>query len=148
MGAKIFSTSSGIPLLTSNQNPMFSPPFFDWIVFHVFTHHSVTPLLHSILAMLSQIPTPAPGEIERWLLPAVAVLSIAALVKKLFPARRSDSEFVTKAELSQDFAAVRDKIDARFLTLNEKLEQVGTSLHDRLTELRADLARVDERTRK
>jgi len=97
--------------------------------------------------MLSQLPSPAPGEIERWLVPAVAVLSIAALVKKVFPSRRSDAEFVTKTELQSELGTVRDKIDARFLTINEKLDHLGSSLHERLTE-QADLARMDERIKR
>ena len=97
--------------------------------------------------MLSQIPTPAPGEIEKLLIPAVAILSIAALVKKIFPTKRSDSDFVTKAELANELSSVRDKIDARFLTLSEKLDHLGSSLHERLTELQSNVARLDERTK-
>ena len=41
-----------------------------------------------------------------------------------------------------------DKIDARFLTLTEKIETVGASIHTRLNQLEAGLARVDERTKK
>ena len=40
--------------------------------------------------MIAQIPTPPPGSIEAWLIPAAAVLSMIALGKKLLPARRSD----------------------------------------------------------
>ena len=98
--------------------------------------------------MLSQIPTPAPGEIEKLLIPAVAVLSIAALVKTIFPTKRNDSDFVTKTELANELGTVRDKIDARFLTLGEKIETLGTSIHSRLNQMEAGLARVDERTKK
>src|SRR5713226_7680210 len=98
--------------------------------------------------MLSQIPAPSPGAIENWLLPAVAVLSIAALVKKVFPRKRSDDELVSKTELHHELNTVRDKIDARFLTLSEKIEHLGTSIHEKLTALESALARVDERTRK
>ena len=50
--------------------------------------------------MLAQLPTPAPGDLEKFALSAAAVLSIAALVKKILPARRSDSDFVTRGEQS------------------------------------------------
>jgi hypothetical protein len=97
---------------------------------------------------LLQLPTPAPGTIENWLIPAAALLSIAALVKKVFPRRRSDDDFVTKAELHHELNTVRDKIDARFLNLTEKIETLGASIHTRLNQLDSGLARVDERTKK
>ena len=98
--------------------------------------------------LLSQIPSPTTGEIERWLIPAAALLSVAALWKKVFPPRRGEDAFATKAELNQEISTVRDKIDARFLTLSEKIEALGTSIHTRLNQLEAGLARVDERTKK
>ena len=97
--------------------------------------------------MFSQIPVPQPGEIEKLLIPAVAVLSIAALVKKIFPTKRSDSDFVTKTERGAELTTIRDKIDARFLSLNEKLDHIGSSLHEKLTELQSDVSRLDERTK-
>ncbi len=104
--------------------------------------------LSTLNTMLSQLVPPAPGQLENWLLPAVAVLSIAALIKKVFPRKRADDEFVTKTELHHELNTVRDKIDARFLTLSEKIETVGISIHTRLNQLDAGLARVDERTKK
>src|SRR6266571_2013213 len=101
-----------------------------------------------MMSMFMQLPTPAPGQLENWLIPAVAVLSIAALVKKVFPRKRSDDEFVSRTELHHELNTVRDKIDARFLTLSEKIETVGVSIHTRLNQLDAGLARVDERTKK
>ncbi len=98
--------------------------------------------------MFLQLPTPVPGQLENWLLPAVAVLSIAALVKKVFPRKRSDDEFVSKTELHHELNTVRDKIDARFLTLSEKLDHLGTTIHEKLTSVETALARVDERTKK
>ena len=98
--------------------------------------------------MLAQLPSPAAGEIEHWIIPAAAILSIFAMWKKVFPPRRSDEAFATKAELNHEIATVRDKIDARFLTLGEKIETVGTSIHTRLNQLESGLARVDERTKK
>src|SRR5260221_646476 len=104
--------------------------------------------LSTLNTMLSQLSAPAPGQLENWLLPAVAVLSIAALVKKVFPRKRADDEFVTKTELHHELNTVRDKIDARFLTLSEKIEHLGTSIHEKLTHVESALARVDERTKK
>ena len=98
--------------------------------------------------MFLQIPTPASGEIEHWLIPAATVLSVMALWKKVFPARRNDDSFATKAELNHELGIVRDKIDARFLSLSEKLDSVGGTIHDRLGKLESAVARLDERTLK
>ncbi len=93
--------------------------------------------------MLMQLPNIQPGQLENWLLPAVAVLSIAALIKKVFPRKRSDDELVSKTELHHELNTVRDKIDARFLTLSEKIEHLGSSIHEKLTSVESSLARVD-----
>src|SRR5258708_26807543 len=103
--------------------------------------------------MLLQLPTPAPGTIENWLIPAVAILSVVALVKKVFWRKNQDhnpgqAEFVTKSEFHHELDAVRDKIDARFLNLSEKMDNVGHSIHNRLSQFEAGLPRVDERTKK
>ena len=98
--------------------------------------------------MFLQLPTPAPGSIEAWLIPAMAILSMVALGKKVFWRKPPENQFVTKAELHHELNTVRDKIDARFLTLSEKIETLGTSLHTSLNQLEAGLARVDERTKK
>jgi len=92
--------------------------------------------------MLLQIPTPPAGSIENWLLPAAAVASMALLAKKLFSRKppRSD-DLITRAEFHHELTSVRDKIDARFLALSEKIEHLGNSLE-------AGLARLDERTKK
>ena len=99
--------------------------------------------------MFLQLPTPAPGAIENWLLSFAAIASLVVLAKKLF-SRKSPAEFqfVTKTEFHHELTAVRDKIDARFLALTEKLENLGTSLHITLNQVEAGLARVDERTKK
>jgi hypothetical protein len=92
--------------------------------------------------MLSQLPTPAPGQLENWLLPAAAVASMALLAKKLFSRKQPRSDdFITRAEFHHELTSVRDKIDARFLALSEKIEHLGNSLE-------AGLARLDERTKK
>jgi hypothetical protein len=98
--------------------------------------------------MFAQLPTPAPGQLENWLIPAAAVLALVALVKKVFPRKRSEEEFVTKSELHHELNTIRDKIDARFLSLSEKIETLGTTLHERLTRLESSVARLDERTKK
>jgi hypothetical protein len=94
--------------------------------------------------MLAQLPI-VTGDLERWLIPAAAVLYIVTLVQKVFTRKTpTEPQFTTNQELN----AIRDKIDARFLTLTEKIETVGTTIHDRLTKLEATVARLDERTKK
>ena len=116
--------------------------------------------------MLAQIPNPPTGAIESWLITAAAVASLVLLGKKLFIRKPPiEAEFVSKAEfrtfresVERDLNGLRDKIDARFLTLSEKLEDIktellvagerrGSSIHRRINELEAGLARVDERTK-
>jgi hypothetical protein len=103
---------------------------------------------------LLQIPTPAPGAIETFLVSAAAVGSMVLLGKKLFPAKRTGADLVTRAELHRELTAIHDKIDARFLALSEKIDHLGETIHGRLTqvELRlsqveAAVARLDERTK-
>jgi hypothetical protein len=117
--------------------------------------------------MLAQLPTPPIGAVESWLLSAAAVLSMVVLAKKLFVRRPPiEAEFVSKVEfrlfrdsVENDLDGLRDKIDARFLSLGEKIEEMkselltagerrGSSLHRRINELEAGLARVDERTKR
>ena len=117
--------------------------------------------------MLSQIPTPPSGSIESWLISAAAVVSLALLGKKLFIRKPPiEVEFVTKAEfrafrenVERELDGLRDKIDARFVILGEKMDGMKTeiltagerrasSLHRRINDLESGLARVDERTRK
>jgi hypothetical protein len=114
----------------------------------------------------SQIPTPPPGSIESWLIAAAGVGSLALMGKQLFVRKPSiDAEFVTKTEfrafregVERDLNSLRDKLDARFLTLAEKIdtlktellvavERRGSSIHQRMNELEAGLARLDERTK-
>ena len=109
---------------------------------------------------LSQIPAPASGSIENWLLSAAAIASMAVLARKLFGRKpRSDAEFVTRTEFHQEGTALRDKIDARFLTVVEKIDEAKTdlltaaerrseSIHRRLTDLESGIARLDERSKK
>ena len=119
------------------------------------------------MTYIAQLPVPPTGSIESWLISAAAVVSIALVAKKLFVRKPPiEAEFVTKAEfrtfresVERDLNGLRDKIDARFLSLGEKIEEMkgellcagerrGSSLHRRLNELEAGLARVDERTRR
>jgi hypothetical protein len=106
------------------------------------------------LIALSQIPTPAPGAIENFLIAAAAVGSLALLGKKLFPSKRTGADLVTRTELHHELAAVHDKIDARFLTLSEKIDHLGESIQTRLaqvevrlSQVESSLARLDERTK-
>jgi hypothetical protein len=116
--------------------------------------------------MFAQLPNPPSGAIETWLITAAAVASLVLLGKKLFIRKPPfEAEFVTKEEfrtfregVERDLNGLRDKIDARFLNLGEKMEDMktelliagerrGSSLHRRINELEAGLARVDERTK-
>src|SRR5437867_3333286 len=98
--------------------------------------------------MFAQLPTPPPGALETWLLCAVAILSILALVKKVFLTKSpAQPEFVTKTEFHHALDGVRDKIDARSLTLGEKIDAMAGSIHARLTRLESTVARLDERTK-
>jgi hypothetical protein len=104
--------------------------------------------------LLAQIPTPAPGAIETFLLSAAAVGSMVLLGKKLFPPKRAGADLVTRAELHHELTAVHDKIDARFLALSEKIEanhrEILSALErqsTRINQLEAAVARLDERTK-
>jgi hypothetical protein len=110
------------------------------------------------LMLLSQIATPPSGAIENWLLSAAAIASMALLVKKLFFHRPGTAEFVTHTDLHREMTSVRDKIDARFFLLSEKIDELradlitagerrADSIHKRLNQLEVNLARVDERTK-
>src|SRR5205814_6675558 len=99
------------------------------------------------MSLLSQIPAPASGSIENWLLSAAAIASMAVLAKKLFLRKPAETEFVTKTEFLQEVSTLRDKIDARFLTLLEKLNEAKGELLHRLNDLDASVARLDERTK-
>src|SRR6266446_2441742 len=117
--------------------------------------------------MFAQIPTPPPGAIESWLISALAVVSMVVLAKKLFVRKPPiEAEFVSKTEfrmfresVEREINGLRDKIDARFVSLGEKIEEMkgellaagerrAGSLHRRINELEAGLARVDERTKR
>ena len=116
--------------------------------------------------ILSQFPIPPAGAIESWLLSALAVVSMVLAGKKLFVRKPPiEAEFVSKEEfrlfresVERELNGLRDKIDARFLNLGEKIEEMkgellsagerrGNSIHRRINELEAGLARVDERTK-
>jgi hypothetical protein len=120
----------------------------------------------NMMYVLGQLPAPATGEIEKWLISAAAVVSLVALGKKLFVRKPPiEAEFVTKAEfrlfresVEREINGLRDRLDVRFLNLAEKIEQMksellsagerrGSSIHRRINEMEAGLARVDERTR-
>jgi hypothetical protein len=115
--------------------------------------------------MFAQIPTPPTGSIESWLISAAAVGSLILLGMKLFVRKPPiEAEFVSKVEfrafrdgVEREVSGLRDKIDARFLNLGEKIDEMKSelliagerrdvSIHLRMNELEAGLARVDERT--
>src|SRR2546423_1740416 len=103
--------------------------------------------------MLAQLPTPPLGAIESWLLSAAAVCSMIVLPKNR-SARRPpiEAESVSKVEsrmsrdnVEHELDGLRDKIDPRFLSLGEKIEEMkselltagerrGSSLHRRINE--------------
>src|SRR6266566_9808391 len=104
--------------------------------------------------MLLQIPSPPTGAIETWLLCAAAVVSLIVLAMKLFVRKPPiEAEFVSKAEfrmfregVEREMNGLRDKIDARFAGLGEKIEEMKTeiltagerragSLHRRINDL-------------
>jgi hypothetical protein len=104
--------------------------------------------------MMLQIPTPAPGSIETFLLSAAAVGSMVLLGKKLLPRKPAGADLVSRAELHRELTPVHDKLDARFLALSEKIDRLGETIHARLTQvetrmsqLEAAVARLDERTK-
>src|SRR5438477_398870 len=97
--------------------------------------------------MFAQLPAPPSGAIENWLVSAAAVASVAVLAKNLFARKPAEPEFVTKTEFHHALDGLRDKIDARSLTLGEKIDLMSGSIHHRLTQLESSLARVDERTK-
>ena len=122
--------------------------------------------LSCLSAVSGQIPTPPAGAMESWLLSAAAEMSLLLLGKKLL-ARKPPIEagFVTRAEagrfegsVRRELAALRDRMDARFETLGGKLDLAKAELLDagarreaalreRINQLEAGLARVDERTK-
>jgi|SRR5580765_6296779 len=99
--------------------------------------------------LLAQIPAPASGSIENWLLSAAAIGSIAVIAKKLFftkPAQ--DPEFLTKDEFHNEMKDLREKLDTRFAMVMQKTAEAKTELLLRLNDLDASVARLDERTKK
>lgn len=113
---------------------------------------------------LAQLPLPAPGALENWLISAATTATLFLAFRKVL-ARKPGQDAVPRAEftatqekLEREVNQLRDRMDERFLHLNEKLDQLksdllhagelrGEALHRRLGELEAGLARVDERTR-
>ena len=96
--------------------------------------------------LLANIPPPSGPALGDWLITGAAVGSAYLVFKKIFA--RKPGDFTTRTEFQQEVSALRDKIDARFLTLSEKIESLGAAINQRLAQIEAGLARVDERTRK
>src|SRR5262245_62591336 len=106
------------------------------------------------MRLLLQIPTLPSGAIESWLLSAVAVVSIGAVLMKVFVRKPPiEAEFVNWTEfrrfregVERELYGLRDRIDARFLSVVEKIEQMKAELlaeserrtggiHQRLSEM-------------
>jgi len=117
--------------------------------------------------MIAQVPLPATGEIEKWLIAAAAVMWIVYLGKKLFVRKPPiEAEFVMKAEFAlfkhgveTQFEKMQSKIDTSFFAIREKLDEVkgdlladgsrrSGAIQERLNDLDAQVARVDERTKR
>jgi hypothetical protein len=122
----------------------------------------------NITDLFAQLPALPSGALETWVLCALALLPAFALARKFFNRKSGDPQppgHVTHVELNavskdlrRELDRLRDRIDARFLGVSEKVEQLRTellaaeerraeALHDRLNDLEAGLARLDERTR-
>src|SRR6059036_2711399 len=110
------------------------------------------------MPLLSQLPVAPSGAIETWLICAAAVASMTVLFKKLFIRRPPGSaEFVTHTDLHREMTSLRDKIDARFFVLAQKIDEFkadlltagerrSDSIHRRLNQMETNLAR-EERTK-
>src|SRR5580765_6261122 len=99
--------------------------------------------------LLAQIPAPASGSIENWLLSAAAIGSMAVLAKKLFFSKQAPhQELLTKSEFHTEMKDLREKMDTRFLMLLQKLSEAKAELLHHLNDLDASVARLDERTKK
>ncbi len=100
---------------------------------------------------IAQLAAPPAGAIENVALALAAIAALVLLGRKLFPRGINTGDFVSKPEfrdLSDKVDGLRDKIDGRLVALADRVDRVGDSLHRRLNDLEAGLARVDERTRK
>lgn len=107
---------------------------------------------------LANLPSPPAGAIENVALALAGIASMVVLGRQLFPRRTPPETLVSRAEFHADLTALRDRIDARFLSVVEKMdlvkadlisaaEQRSGALHKRINELESGLARVDERTK-
>jgi hypothetical protein len=114
----------------------------------------------------SQIPTARSLSSEGWAAIAGAAGSAFLLAKKLLSPKGGKSEPISRAEFYAELMALKDNLHREHLALLEKLDAVHLALLDkldvnhrallaelerqgiRLNTLEADLARVDERTRR
>ena len=113
----------------------------------------------------AQLPQLPPGELERWLASAAAVGGLALLWLRL-TGRKPANAFVSREEFREfrasveaELSGLRERIDSRHLAVIENLEKVqasllsdaerrAASLHRRLGDVEAGLARLDERTKR
>lgn len=110
------------------------------------------------LVFIANLPAPPAGAIENVALSLAAIASMLVLGRQLFPRKIPPESLVTRTEFHADLTALRDRIDARFLGLGEKMEVLKAdllsaaelrsgALHKRINDIESGLARVDERTR-
>jgi hypothetical protein len=115
----------------------------------------------------AQLPALPAGALETWLLAGMGAGTLVLLAKKLFVRKPPlEAEFLSKADFApfrasveRELERVRDRLDARFLGLTEKMDELKSELlhaanhgssdvRQRLSSLEAALARLDERTRR
>ena len=95
---------------------------------------------------------------EKWAAIGALAAALAALAKKMFTRNRKPKpEYITRLEFHQGLDAVRDRINAGYLALGDKLDATqkalltaihsqGATFEQRLDTLETNLARLDERT--
>ena len=104
--------------------------------------------------IFAEFPTPRPGDTENFLWVFAALLLIASLLWGFRRRPPIEAEFVTKEE----FKEFKNDVDAKITRLFDKLDEAkaeilvagqrrSTSIHERLNQLEAQAARIDERTR-
>jgi hypothetical protein len=114
--------------------------------------------MKTILAQIS-LPTLPPGALENWLIAAGAAVSLLLLARKLLPSPSPGPESqALRQQVGRDLEGLRDLLDARFLGLHDRLDQLRSEVlaaaerrevshQERFAELEKNVARLDERTR-
>jgi len=98
-------------------------------------------------AFLAEVAAPTANALGSWLISATAALSILALGKQFMRKTPIEAEFLTRREFQdfkdKDFAELRNRIEKSHESLANKLDTIS----DRLSDVGALVARVDERTK-